>query len=387
MLITNAGTWMESTATGWLVTDLEPDRASLWIGVISASFAIPMLLFPPLGGAVADRYARLRILWIVQIAYLILSASLAAVTLAGHVEIWMLILYGFLNGAVLAFDAPVRHALLPEIVTRDQLMSGVSLNSVAFTGAALVGPAVAGVLIPLIGVGGVMTVNAISCLATLYALWQMRDVPAHRPAPHGVEGLVRSIVRGVRYIRSSSLLCGLILVSTVSGLFIRSYSPLLAVFARDEYRVGSAAYGALVSAGGLGTLIGAFGLAGRREVTHRGPLVGAAVLSQAVLLIVFAATPWFGAALPLLLLVGAMNAVAGASIATLIQLSVPGELRGRVMSIYMLTVIGVPSVGAFVLGVLAVPLGVRGAVGLGGAIVIVAVSALFVRNGSLREAD
>jgi MFS family permease len=387
MLITNAGTWMESTATGWLVTDLEPDRASLWIGVISASFAIPMLLLPPLGGAVADRYARLRMLWIVQIGYLLLSAALAAVTLAGRVEIWMLIGYGFLNGVVLAFDAPVRHALLPEIVTRDQLMSGVSLNSVAFTGAALVGPAVAGALIPLIGVGGVMTVNAISCLATLYALRQMRDVPPHRPALPGADGLVRSIAGGVRYIRSSSLLSGLILVSTFSGLFIRSYTPLLAVFARDEFHVGSGAYGALVSAGGLGTLIGAFGLAGRREVSHRGLLVGTAVLSQALLLILFAAAPWYGAALPLLLLIGVMNALAGASIATLIQLSVPGELRGRVMSIYMLTVIGVPSVGAFVLGALAIPLGVRAAVGLGAAIVVVAVTALFFRNSSLREAD
>ena len=387
MLITNAGTWMESTATGWLVTDLEPDRASLWIGAISASFAVPMLLLPPIGGAVADRYSRVRLLWILQIVYLILSAALAAVTLAGRVEIWMLIVYGFLNGVVLAFDSPARHALLPEIVTREQLMSGVSLNSVAFTGAALVGPAVAGALIPLIGVGGVMTVNAASCVATIYALWQMRDVPAQRSAPDVGEGLVRSIARGVRYIRSSAVLGGLILVSTISGLFIRSYSPLLAVFARDEFHVGSTAYGALVSAGGLGTLIGAFGLAGRREVSRRGMLVGTAVLSQAALLITFAVMPWYVGALPLLLLVGVMNALAGASIATLIQLSVPGDLRGRVMSIYMLTVIGVPSVGAFVLGALAVPLGVRGAVGLGGVIVVLAVSTLFLRNRSLREAD
>jgi len=345
------------------------------------------LLLPPFGGAVADRFSRMRLLWMFQTSYLVLSAALATVVLAGAVQIWMLVVYSFLNGVVLAFDSPVRHAMLPEIVSREQLMSGVSLNSVAFTGAALVGPAIAGVLIPLIGVGGVMAVNAVSCGATLIALWQLRDLPKQTVGNGEGVSIKRSIANGVRYIASSQVLTGLILVSTITGLFARSYTPLLAVFARDEYHVGSGAYGALVSAAGLGTLIGAFGLAGRREVTHRGRLVAIAATSQAALLLLFAASPSYLAALPLLLLVGVMNALSGAATATLIQLSVPGELRGRVMSIYMLTVVGVPSVGALLLGVLAVPFGVRAAVGVSASIVIVAVIAIFARNTALREAD
>jgi MFS family permease len=387
LLITNAGTWMESTASGWLVTDLEPGRASLWLGVIAASFAVPMLLLPPFGGAVADRFSRLRLLWIFQTLYLVLSVVLAIVTLTDIVAIWMLVAYAFANGVVLAFDSPVRHAMLPEIVNRDQFTSGVSLNSVAFTGAALVGPAIAGALIPVIGVGGVMTLNAFSCIATLYALAQLRDLPEPRPTRPPGESILRSIGRGIHYISSSPVLSGLILVSTITGLLARSYTPLLAVFARDEFHVGSGAYGALVSVGGLGTLIGAFGLAGRREVEHRGRLIAVAAISQALLLLLFSISPWYALSLPLLLLVGVMNALTGASIATLIQLSVPGELRGRVMSLYMLTVIGIPSIGAFLLGAMAIPLGVRGAVGVAAVVVVGAVAAIFASNTALREAD
>jgi MFS family permease len=183
------------------------------------------------------------------------------------------------------------------------------------------------------------------------------------------------------------MLSGLILISLVTGLFARSYTPMLAVFARDEFHVGSGAYGAMVSAGGLGTLIGAFGLAGRRDVSHRGRLVAIAVLTQAALLLVFALSPWFAVSLPLLGLIGVMNAISGATIATLIQLSAPGELRGRIMSLYMLTLIGVPSVGAFVLGALAVPLGVRGAIGIGAAIVFIVIAIIYARNPAVREAN
>jgi MFS family permease len=386
LLISNAGTWMESIASGWLVTDLEPERASFWLGVLAASFALPMIVLPPLGGAMADRIHRMRLLWTVQILYLVLSVALAIVTLAGLVEIWMLIVYALLNGVVLAFDSPVRHAMLPEIVSRDQLSSAVSLNSVAFTGAALIGPAIAGALIPIIGVGGVMSLNAISCGATLIALAKLKGIPGRRSG-NTIESVGKSIGRGVSYILASPVLTSLILVSTISGLFARSYSPLLAVFARDEFHVGSGAYGALVSAGGLGTLIGAFGLAGRRDVSRRGRLVGAAVLSQATLLVIFALTPWYFLSLPLLGLIGMTYAISGASIATLIQLSVPGELRGRVMSLYMLTVIGVPSVGSFILGAAAQLVGVRAAVGSAAVIVIVTVGCIFLRNPALRAAE
>lgn len=387
LLVSNAGTWMASTAEGWLVTDLAPGRAAFWLGVIAAGFAVPMLALPPLGGAIADRVPRLKLLWLVQISYLAFSATLAILTVTGLVNVWFLVAYAFANGVILAFDSPVRHALLPDLVTREQLTSAVSLNSVAFTGAALVGPAIAGMLIPIIGVGGVFILNAASCLATLWALSRIRGVPQHgRGSEIEPAGVLRSIGQGVAYVRRSALLSGLLTVAVVTGIFARSYGPLLAVFARDEFRVGSEAFGFLVAAGGLGTLAGAFGLAGRGDVERRGRWVMAATLLQATLLLAFATSPWYALALPLLILIGVANAISGALTATLIQLAVPNELRGRIMSLYMLTLIGVPSAGSLLLGTTADAFGVRIAVGGGALIVLLLTSLIFVRNHELREA-
>jgi MFS family permease len=385
LLTSNAGTWMESTGMGWLVTDLEPERKAFWLGLIAAAFAIPMLLLPPIGGAVADRMPRLRMLWTVQIVYLIASAVLAALTLADVVDVWYLLGYSFINGAVLAFDSPVRHALLPDLVSRDQLTSAVSLNSVTFTGAALVGPAIAGALIPIIGIGGVFVVNTISCFATLYALSRMRDVPqrSRHAAPGGAFSAIR---RGIAYVWNDPLLRGLLTISLISGLLGRSYGPMLAVFARDEFHVGSTAYGLLLAAGGLGTLVGAFGLAGRSDVQHRGRWLMIMTVCQAVLLLLFAVCPWYVVALGLLVLVGAATAVAGALNATLVQLTAPNELRGRIMSLYVLTLIGVPSAGALLAGTVGEAIGVREAIGLGAVIVILLAGVVFARNSSLRTA-
>jgi MFS family permease len=325
-------------------------------------------------------------LWTVQTAYLVASAALAILTLAGVVNVWYLLVYSFINGGVLAFDSPTRHALLPDLVSRDQLTSAVSLNSVSFTGAALVGPAIAGVLIPLVGVGGVFVVNTVSCFATLWALSRMRNVPQRSRHGAAAGGAFAAIRRGIGYVWRDPLLRGLLTISLVSGLLGRSYGPMLAVFARDEFHVGSTAYGFLLAAGGLGTLAGALGLAGRGDVSHRGRWLMVATVCQATLLLLFALCPWYAVALGLLVLVGAATAVAGALTATLIQLTAPNELRGRIMSLYVLTLIGVPSAGALLAGAAGEAVGVREAIATGAVIVILLAGVVFARNPSVRTA-
>ncbi|HEY8445866.1 MAG TPA: MFS transporter [Thermomicrobiales bacterium] len=387
LLISNAGTWMTSTAEGWLVTDLEPERSAFWLGIIAAAFAVPMLVLPPFGGVIADRLPRLTVLWTVQLAYLITTSALATLTLLDLINVWFLVAYGFCNGVILAFDSPVRHAILPDILSREQLTSGVSLNSIAFTGAALVGPAIAGSLIPIIGVSGVFTVDALSCVAILFSLAMLRNIPRRRHAPDEREGVVASIASGVRYVVRSPLLRGLLLVSLLTGLFARSYGPLLAVFAREEFQVSSTAFGLLVSAGGLGTLAGGFWVAARREMSEKGRWVIAATLAQVAFLAGFAASPWYGAALPLLILVGFAGAIASALIATLIQLAAPSELRGRVMSLFILTVVGFPSAGSLIAGLVADVAGVRIAVGGAAVFVLVLLGMLFIRDPHIRSAS
>src|SRR4051812_10499426 len=179
LTIANSGSWMATTAEGWLVTDMASGNASVIIGLIALAFALPMFGLIMIGGAVADRFPRIRMLWIVQCCYLTFSTALAVVTLLDLIQIWMLIVYSFLNGLVLAFDSPARNALLPDLVPKEDLAGAVSLNSAAYSGAALIGPAIAGALIPIIGVGGVYAFNAVSVLAVLAALAKMRNVPEH----------------------------------------------------------------------------------------------------------------------------------------------------------------------------------------------------------------
>ncbi len=386
LLISNAGTWMDGAAQGWLVTDIKHGGAALWLGVISMAFAIPMLFLTPFGGAIADRFPRIRLLWIVQILYITASAILASIVIAGVIQVWMLVVYSFINGLVLAVDSPTRHALLPDIVTRDQLPSAVSLNSIAFTGAGMIGPALGGALIPAIGVGGVLAFNAISCIAILVALAKLRDVPDHSRSQTSPNNVLTSIKEGFAYVRSSPLLMGLMLVSAASGLLIRSYGPMMAVFAREVFHVNSIRYGLLLSAGGFGTLIGGFWVAARRDIPSKGRWVMTAVLVQGAMLLVFSGTAIYGIALPALAMVGVVNALAGALIATLIQLSVPGHLRGRVMSLYLMTVVGFPSVGSFALGSLAEIFNVRFAVGSAAACFLAIAAVIFLRNPELRRA-
>lgn len=386
LFISNAGTWMTSTAEGWLVTDLNPDDAAFSLGLISASFAIPMLALPAVGGAIADRVPRIRLLFTVQCVYVVLSAVLTTLTVTGVIEVWMLMGYALFNGAVLAFDAPTRNALLPDIVTPHQLTSAVSLNSAAFTGAALIGPALAGALIPLVGVGGVFAINTVSYIAVFWALFQLRGIPDVGRRRTSPDGVLRSIGRGITYVRQSPLLLGLLTVSVITGVFGRSFGPLLAVFARDVFATGSVGFGFLVAAPGLGTLCGAIGLAAIGDVANRGRWIWRAAAIFAVALVLFAAVGIYAVALPLLVLVGGSSTIASALIATLIQIHAPNELRGRLMSFYSLTVIGVPSAGVLLSGTVADLVGVRIAVGGGAALVFLLVSLAFVRNRALRDA-
>jgi MFS family permease len=385
LIIANSGSWMATTAEGWLVTDMASGNASVIIGLIALAFALPMFGLIMIGGAVADRFPRMRMLWIVQCCYLTFSTTLAVVTLLDLIQIWMLIVYSFLNGLVLAFDSPARNALLPDLVPKEDLAGAVSLNSAAYSGAALIGPAIAGALIPIIGVGGVYAFNALSVIAVLVALTRMRNVPEHAVNKQTQGNVWTSIKRGVHFARESRIILGVLAVSVVSGIFARSYSPLLVIFAREEFHVGSFKFGLMVAAPGIGTLLAAFMIASRKDMGQRGKKLWIFVSALAVVLMIFAIMPWYIGALPMLIITGFCVTLTAATMATIIQLQTPPELRGRIMSIYMMTLIAVPSVGTLMNGAVADVIGVRVAVFSGAVIVLLVVALLFFRNPQLRE--
>jgi predicted MFS family arabinose efflux permease len=353
LLVSNMGTWMQNVAQSWLIYKLTGNDP-LYLGWLGLSFAVPMVLVPPIGGAVADRVDRIKLLYVTQTSSLLLAMLLAALTWAGVVRPWHILLTTFAGALLLAFDNPTRQSLIPELVPRHDLLNALSLNSATFTGAALVGPAIAGPLLDVIGAGWLFMLNAITYLAVIGALLAMHDPPRERrPAV----SLRDALFGGFVYAWRHQLILFLLLLSALAALFGRSYQQLLPVFADDIWRAGPGGYGALLSAGGAGALLGALTMSSVREIRRQGPVLVASGLIFCIALAAFALSPWFWVGVALLVVVGFSSTVFTTMIATVIQLRVPGALRGRVISLYAITLIGLPSLGALGVAALARGLG------------------------------
>src|SRR5512143_2164968 len=177
LIVSNMGTWMQNVANGWLVLQLT--NSPLWLGLLGLSFAVPMIVIPPFAGAVVDRVHRVRLLFFTQSMQLVTAIVLAALTWLGLIQTWHILLASFVGAALLAFDNPARQALIPDLVQPRHLLNALSLNSATYTGAALVGPALAGVMLGPLGAGTLFFINGISFLAVIFALVAMRDVRTH----------------------------------------------------------------------------------------------------------------------------------------------------------------------------------------------------------------
>jgi len=377
LIVSNMGTWMQNVANGWLVLQLT--NSPLWLGILGFSFAIPMILIPPFAGAVVDRVHRVKLLFFTQSMQLLNALVLALLTWSGNVQVWHILLNSFIGALLLAFDNPSRQALIPDLVEPRDLLNALSLNSATYTGAALVGPALAGILLEPLGAGTLFFLNSISFLAVIFALTAMRDVRTHSGGQHG--SLTDTFTKGLKYAWGNRLILALLALSAVSAIFGRSYQSLLPAFSRDIWQTGPQGYGYLLAAAGGGALVGAFGLASFKRVPHQGAVLLLSGVLFSIALILFSMSPSFILGLILLFIAGVTSTVFSTIIATFIQLSVPNEMRGRVMSLYTVTLIGLPSLGALGIGAFAEWLGgVQGAphAVLIGAIILVVILLLIL---------
>jgi MFS family permease len=353
LIVSNTGTWMQNVAGGWLVLQLT--NSPLWLGLLGLSFALPMTILPLFAGAVVDRVNRIRLLYLTQSLQMLTAFALAALTWLGLINVWHVLASEFIIGLLLAFDNPARQALIPDMVERRDLLNALSLNSATYNGAALIGPALAGAMLAPFGAGALFFINGLSYLAVFIALLAMRDVklPPSRPQ----SSLWASAWRGIDYVLRSRVMLGLLLLSAVASLFGRSYQVLLPIFARDIWTGGPQAYGLLLAAAGAGALVGAFGLAAIREVRRHNLIMLASGALFSASLIAFAVSPNLILGIGLLFVAGVTSTVLGTIIATFLQVDAPPELRGRVMSLYAITLIGLPSLGALGTGAVAQWLG------------------------------
>jgi MFS family permease len=356
---------MEHVAQGWLV--LELTNSPFALGLTGLAQAIPTIILTLLGGAVADRADRRRIMIVAQSAVAVIFMLLASLVLSERAALWQVMVLAFLVGAVRAFDRPSRMALLPQMVPRDEIPNAVAIGGTIWQLCRLMGPALAGMLIYLVGVG---PTYAVCCLASFTAVCLWLGIRTGRPVRAvSAGGLLTNMLAGVNFIRSNKLFYTFMGMTFFNSIFGMAYLILMPVFARDILQVGSQGFGFLQTAGGAGALIGTLSVAYFSD-PRRLPLQAArgATLFGALLLL-FALSRNFPLSLMLAFMLGAASQFYITAINTVLQLNLPEELRGRVMGVYGLTWDLMP-VGGTVAGTIAEFAGASAAVAVGGIFVI-----------------
>ncbi|MDB5257026.1 MAG: permease [Chitinophagaceae bacterium] len=375
-MVSLIGTWLQIVSQGWLVLQLT--NSALQIGIIAALSTLPSLFLTLFGGVIVDQFPKRKILLATQTASMILAFTLGILTLSGLVTVWMIGITAFLLGIVTAIDSPARQAFVSEIVTKEQLPSAIALNSGIFNAARVLGPSVAGLLIALIGAGGAFLVNGLSYIAVLLALlWMKVELPTERKKLHAIE----AIKEGISYSFAHPIIRTLIIFTGVSSIFGWSYTTLMPLIAQGTFHLGAAGLGYMYAASGLGSLLATILIATfSKKISPEIFILGGSILF-AISLILFSYTSHLLIGLILLFLTGLGLLSQFAMMNTVIQSLVISEMRGRVISIYILMFIGLTPVGNIGAGWMAEHLGI-GVTMRTGAIVILIFSTviLYYRN-------
>lgn len=359
-LVSLIGTWMGRVAQAWLVLSLTD--SAFYVGLVSALGMLPITLFSLQAGVLADRVSKHRLLWLTQVAAMVVAVVLALLVVTDLVQVWHVMVLAFLSGVTAAVEIPARHSLVVELVGKTDLMNAIALNSSAFNASRIIGPAVAGILIGTIGLSWCFFLNAGSYLAVLIALALIAR-PALRPEPETSFG--RQLSEGLRYIRDDQRVSTLILMIAVISIFGFPFQVLLPVMAREVLGAGAEVYGWMVSAAGLGALIGALGLAVFARRIKRAVIVQRSFVAFGVSLALLASVRSVPVALIALILAGLTMIVTTATANTLLQTLSPDGLRGRVMSAYTFAFLGLGPLGAIQAGAVAERFGVPAAITVG----------------------
>jgi len=360
-VISLVGTWMQSVAQSWLVYRLT--GSSLLLGLVGFAGQIPVFLLASIGGLVADRTSRHRIVVSTQTSAMVLALILAALTLLGHIKVWEIMVLASCLGLVNAFDIPARQAFVVEMVNPKDLVNAIALNSAMVNGARILGPAVAGITVAAIGEGWCFFANGVSYIAVIVGLLLMVVTP--RPRDSHSSGL-RSIAEGFHWVARTAPIRALLLLLGVVSLTGMPYMVLMPIFADRILHSGARGLGLLMGAAGIGALVGTMALATRHGVRGLGRWVMYAAMGFGASLFLFSFSHWFWLSALLVMPAGFCMILQMASSNTLIQTMVPDELRGRVMAVYSMMFMGMAPFGALLSGAIAQHVGAPLTIRLGG---------------------
>ena len=339
-----AGYWILLMAQGWLVLQLTD--SAFWVGLIAFIVGIPGLFLSPFGGLYADRLDRRKMMLFGHGMSALLIFLLATLTFTGVIAIWHIAAISVLLGTVWALTDPASMAIIPSLVTPDDLMNAMAMNSLAWQISRFIGPAIAGALMGLVALGGTFYGAGIVSVVAFLLLSRMRS-PA--TVTTGRTSIGKAIKEGLSYIKSNKMVLMLILLMAVVALFALPYVWLMPVFARDVLGVGEAGYSQLMMSVGAGGLVGAITAAKLGDFKRKGWLLIGSALTFMVTLILFAMSRFFPLSLVLSVIIGVASGLFGAVTNALLLSIIPDEFRGRVMGLFLISW-QLPSIGSLMLG-------------------------------------
>lgn len=369
------GTWMQRIAMPWLVYHMT--GSALLLGLVGFAGQIPTFLLSPVAGVVTDRFSRYKVLLITQILSLIQATILTILALTGSIQISHIVILSIIFGCINAFDVPARHSLVVEMVEKkEDLGNAIALNSLMFNGARLIGPTIAGIMLATTNEGVCFLINAISYVFVIASILMMK-LPK-REIARKVTRMISELREGFNYTFGFATIKHILILLAIVNLFGASYQVLMPVFAKEILHGGSATYGFLMGAAGLGALAGAAYLASRDSVLRLGKIVPASALLFGAGLVMLALTDFIPATLLLMAIAGLGLILNTAACNTILQTITTDEMRGRVMSFYSMAILGTAPFGSLLAGAMAKYIGTRYTM-IAGGIICIAGAALFMK--------
>ncbi len=369
--ISLSGTWMQTIAQALLVLKITDSKIAL--GTVTLLQFLPITIFVLFAGVIADRVPKRNFILATQALAMSQALILATLVWTGRVELWHVYVLALVLGLANAFEQPTRQAFVVEMVGKDDLMNAVALNSGMFNGARLIGPGIGGLIIAAFGLKWAFLLNGASFVPVIASLLMMNMTQLYGMNKKAAGNPMVELREGLAYaLRTPAVLLILILVAII-GTFGYNFTVMLPLLARYVLNLGSAGLGFMTAAVGLGALVSALALAGRKAATKEMLFIGGAGFS--LMLGAVAASQWFAVTLLFLFLLGIANTAFAATANTSLQIATPDHLRGRVMAIYMLLFAGSTPIGGFLTGFMAEHLGVSTAIGINASVCALGVAA------------
>lgn len=384
--LSNVGTWMQAVAQGWLVLSLT--NSSFWLGLDGFMATAPGFVLTLVGGVFADLIDRRRLLIYTQCIAGLAALTLAALVWTNLVNRWMILAFSFVTGCCMSLASPSYLSMTYDLVGKEDLTNAIAMNSTQFQLSRVVGPSLAGLGFKLFGLAGCFFANGLSFIAVVFSLWKVRPIKQQQLGTHSVrEGraLFRDLLEGFRYVRSRPRVLSLLILSAANSFFGTAYFTFVPVYARDIFALGETGLALMMGTSGAGAFFGALLIAYLGDFKRKGWLVLGGGISYGFFVVNFALSTHLYLSLIFLFGTGFSIVVFLATSNTLIQKLVTDQMRGRVMSMFLLSLMGTMPIANIIAGTASHRFGVPHTLAFGGSAVMIISAAVALFNKRLRE--